>query len=189
MGTIPLTDFYLTFSAACFALLGLWMVVVQVRLDQWRADPVGKRRAYGVALHFVLPAMMGVFALVDESSPVFWRVSFAVVAFGGVVVMFAVRSFPVPVADGGSRLRGLPRADQAGLAAFAAAIVLYVLIGVLAIKGGTVALRTDAVLLTVLVFLGFNVAWLLLFEYRSPGPRPSDRTEVFPGPASDHSSG
>jgi hypothetical protein len=69
MGTVPLVDFYQAFSAACFALLGLWLVVVQVRLDDWRADPVAKRRAYGVALHFVLPAMMGVFALVDESSP------------------------------------------------------------------------------------------------------------------------
>lgn len=176
MGTMPLSDFYQAFSAACFALLGLWMVVVQIRLDQWGADPVARRRAYGVALHFVLPAMMGVFALVDESSPVFWRVSFAVVAFGGVAVMFAVRSFPVPVADGRGRLRGLPGVDQAGLAAFAAAIVLYVLIGAFAIKGGTAALRTDAVLLTVLVFLGFNAGWLLLFEYRSPGPRPSAST-------------
>jgi hypothetical protein len=169
MGTVPLVDFYQAFSAACFALLGLWLVVVQIRLDDWRADPVAKRRAYGVALHFVLPAMMGVFALVDESSPVFWRVSFAVAAFGGAVVMFAVRGFPLPVADGRRRMRTLPGIDQVGLAAFAAAIVLYVLVGALAIEGGTVALRTDAVLLTVLVFLGFNVAWLLLFEYRSPG--------------------
>jgi peptidoglycan/LPS O-acetylase OafA/YrhL len=177
MGTIPLIDFYQTFSAACFALLGLWLVVVQIRLDDWRADPIAKRRAYGVALHFVLPGMMGVFALVDESSPVFWRVSFAVVAFGGAVVMFAVRGFPVPVADGRRRMRTLPGIDQVGLAAFAAAIVLYVLVGWLAIEGGTVALRTAAVLLTVLVFLGFNVAWLLLFEYRSPGPRASDPTQ------------
>jgi hypothetical protein len=170
MGTMPLDDFYQTFSTACFALLGLWMVVVQIRLDEWRADPVAKRRAYGVALHFVLPGMMGVFALVDESSPVFWRVSFAVVAFGGAVVMFAVRGFPVPAPDGRGRMRNLPGIDQAGMAAFAAAIVLYVLVAALAIMGGTGALRTDAVLLTVLVFLGFNVAWLLLFEYRSPGP-------------------
>jgi peptidoglycan/LPS O-acetylase OafA/YrhL len=177
MGTTPLVNFYLTFSAACFALLGLWMVVVQARLDDWRADPIAKRRAYGVALHFVLPAMMGVFALVDESSPDFWRVSFAVVAFGGAVVMFAVHSFPVPVADGRRRMRTLPGIDRAGLAAFATAVVLYVLVGALAIKGGTVALRTDAVLQTVLVFLGFNVAWLLLSEYRSPGPGPSDRAQ------------
>jgi hypothetical protein len=28
--------------------------------------------------------------------------------------------------------------------------------------------RTEAILLTILVFLGFNVAWLLLFDDRSP---------------------
>jgi hypothetical protein len=176
MGTMPLVDFYQTFSAACFALLGLWLVVVQIRLDDWRADPIAKRRAYGVALHFVLPGMMGVFALVDESSPVFWRVSFAVIAFGGAVVMFEVRSFPVPAADG--RTRTLPRVDLVGLAAFAAAVALYALVGALAIIGGAVALRTASVLLTVLVFLGFNVAWLLLFQYRSPGLVPSDRTQA-----------
>ena len=174
-----LTDFYQSFSAACFALLGLWLVVVQIRLDDWRADPVRKRRAYGVALHFALPGMMGVFALVDTSSNTFWQVSFIVVAFSGAVVMFAVRGgWPVPVEDGRRRLRSLPGVDQAGLAAFAAATVLYVLIGAFAAvavahAGGSWALRTDAVLLTVLVFLGFNIAWLLLFEYRSPGSRPS----------------
>jgi hypothetical protein len=29
-------------------------------------------------------------------------------------------------------------------------------------------LRIEAILLTILVFLGFNVAWLLLFDDRSP---------------------
>jgi hypothetical protein len=177
VGTMPLVDFYQAFSTACFALLGLWMVAVQIRLDDWRADPVAKRRAYGVALHFVLPAMMGVFALVDVSSPVFWRASFAVIALSGGVVMFAVRGFPVPMAGGRRRMRTLPGADQADLAASGVASLLYILVGALAIEGGTVALRTDAVLLTVLVFLGFNVAWLLLFGYRSPGPGISDRAQ------------
>jgi hypothetical protein len=168
MGTMPLIDFYQAFSAACFALLGLWMVVVQIRANDWRADPVHRRRAYGVALHFVLPGMMGVFALVNTSSPVFWRASFAVVAFGGVVVMFAVRGYPVPVEDGHRRLRSLSGVDQVGLAAFVAAIVLYVLVAIFAVKGGSGPLQTDAVLLTVLVFLGFNVAWLLLSSTARP---------------------
>ena len=43
---------------------------------------------------------------------------------------------------------------------------MYVLIGVLAFAGGVAALRTEAILLTLLVFLGFNVAWLLLFDDR-----------------------
>ena len=53
-----------------------------------------------------------------------------------------------------------------------AAVVLYVLIALVAVAPGMVAdlgvlalpLRMEAVLLTILVFLGVNVAWLLLFD-------------------------
>ncbi len=41
---------------------------------------------------------------------------------------------------------------------------MYLAIAALAGAGGTVALRTEAFLLIALVFLGFNAAWLLLFE-------------------------
>ena len=72
--------------------------------------------------------------------------------------------------------RALPGADRLGLAAYAAAIVLYVLIGVLAVRGGLEALRTEAVLQTLLVFLGFNVAWLLLLDDTAPArSRPQPR--------------
>ena len=56
--------------------------------------------------------------------------------------------------------------------------MLYVLIGVLAVRGGLAALRTEAVLQTLLVFLGFNVAWLLLLDdTRSARPQPHARAE------------
>ena len=42
-----------------------------------------------------------------------------------------------------------------------AAIAIYLLTGVFAILR---LLRVEAILLTVLVFLGFNVAWLLLYS-------------------------
>jgi hypothetical protein len=80
--------------------------------------------------------------------------------------MFAIRGFPVPVEPGRTGLRRLP--DLLGLAAYVTAIVLYLAIGALALFGGLAELRTEAVLLTILVFLGFNVGWLLLFDDRSP---------------------
>ncbi len=46
--------FYGAFSPACFALLGLWLVVVQIRLREWQGSAVHRRRSYGVALHFAL---------------------------------------------------------------------------------------------------------------------------------------
>ena len=97
--------------------------------------------------------------------------SLVTVSASGVVIMALVRGYPVaPRRDDAGR-HGLPGPDRLGLAAYAAAIVLYVLIGVLAVRGGGLeALRTEAVLQTLLVFLGFNVAWLLLLDDRHALP-------------------
>jgi hypothetical protein len=59
-----------------------------------------------------------------------------------------------------------------GLAVFAVAIAAYLVVGVLAFIGGPAVLRVEAILLTGLVFLGFNAAWLLLFD-NGPDSRPS----------------
>ena len=167
---MDLSAFYGAFSPACFALLGLWLVAVQIRLPDWQEhqDPGYGRRSYGVALHFALPGLMSVLALIDPGNSAFWRASFVIVGLGGAVTMVAARGFPVPPGRGAAGVRGLPAADRLGLAAYLAAIVLYVLIAALALAGGGYALRTEAVLQTVLVFLGFNVAWLLLLGARKP---------------------
>ena len=97
----------------------------------------------------------------DPASTALWRISFAIVAAGGVLALALVRG-PAPT--------GL------GAAAYVAAVVLYVLIALVAVAPGMVAdlgvlarpLRVEAVLLTILVFLGVNVAWLLLFEEAPP---------------------
>jgi hypothetical protein len=152
-----LTDFYISFSAVCFTLLGLWLIVVQTRHAEWRGSPLRRRRAYGVALHFSLPGLMSLLALVNPSSSALWRTSFAIAAIGGAVVLIAVRG---------------PAPGKLGLAAYMSVIVLYALIGILAIAPRIVSglgleatpVRVEAVLLTILVFVGANVAWLLLFE-------------------------
>src|SRR4029453_343161 len=92
------------------------------------------------------------------------RVSFAVVAAGGVLALVLVRG-PAPT--------GL------GVAAYGAAVVLYLLIALVAVVPSMVAdigvlarpLRGEAVLLTMLVVLGGDVAGLLLFDQAPP---PSD---------------
>jgi hypothetical protein len=158
---LVLTDFYISFSAVCFTLLGLWLVVVQTRHGEWRGSALARRRAYGVALHFSLPGLMSLLALVNPASSGLWRTSFAIVAIGGAVVLIALRG---------------PAVGSLGLAAYIFAIALYALIGILAIAprivGGlgldATPVRVEAVLLTVLVFAGVNVAWLLLFEEAPP---------------------
>ena len=119
--------------------------------------PVVGNPPSGVSLYFALPGLMGLLSLVDSRSSDMWRVSFGLVALGGVVVLFIVRG-PAPTA--------------LGVAAYVGAMVLYALIAVVAIAPGflddlgvsVLPLRLEAVLLTLLVFLGVNVAWLLLFD-------------------------
>jgi hypothetical protein len=156
-----LTDFYVAFATVCFTLLGLWIIVVQTRHGEWRQSAVHRRRAYGVALHFSLPGLMSLLSLIDPASTMLWRVSFAIVAAGGALALALVRG-PAPT--------GL------GAAAYVVAVVLYVLIALVAVAPSVVAdigvlvrpLRVEAVLLTMLVFLGVNVAWLLLFDEAQP---------------------
>jgi hypothetical protein len=159
-----LTGFYAAFSPACLALLGLWLVVVQVRLREWQRSAVHRRRSYGVALAFALPGVMSLFALIDPQDPDYWRVSFAIIALGGAVALAAVRGFPVRRGRNADGTTALPVPDQLSLAAYIAVVVLFALIGALAFVGGPVILRVEAILLTAVVFLGFNVAWLLLFD-------------------------
>jgi hypothetical protein len=163
-----LTEFYIAFSTVCFTLLGLWIIVVQTRHADWRRLSVYRRRAYGVALHFSVPGVMGLLSLIDVESMELWRISFAIAAAGGAVVLVLVRG---------------PAPTWLGMACYVAAVVLYVLIAIIAIAPSIVAdigisarpVRVEAVLLTTLVFLGVNVAWLLLFDETSPSGRPSDR--------------
>jgi hypothetical protein len=153
LGTIALTNmldsFYGAFSPACFALLGLWLVVVQIRIGDWRDSESNKQMSYVISLNFLLPGLMGVLALVDPQNAAFWRSSFAVLGIGGAVGSYLVRR--------------VPTGDRLGAAAYWTAIALYVIVAVLAIIGGVDLLRTEAVLLTVLIFVNFNIGWLLLF--------------------------
>ncbi len=159
-----LTDFYVAFATVCFTLLGLWIIVVQTRHADWRRLSVYRRRAYGIALHFSLPGLMGLVSLIDPASTDLWRISFAIAAGGGAIVLVLVRG---------------PAPTWLGMASYVAAILLYILIAVVAIAPSIVAdlgisarpLRVEATLLSVLVFLGVNVAWLLLFDETSSSAR------------------
>jgi len=163
-----LTDFYISFSAICFTLLGLWLIVVQTRHGEWRESPLHRRRAYGVAIHFSLPGLMSLLALVNPASSSLWRVSFAIAATGGVVALIALRG---------------PAPGRFGHTAYALAMALYAMVGILAIAPsiatglmpGTAPVRAEAILLIILVFAGVNVAWLLLFE-TAPSAHPPTST-------------
>lgn len=150
-----LDDFYGAFSPACFGLLGLWMVVVQIRDDRLRNAPY-TRVSYGIALSFALPGIMSVLALVDDKDPVYWQISFMIVALGGAITIYAVHY-------------KVPELEPHHVVTYLLAVGLYLAIGLLALiarldeSAGPDLLRVDAILQTVLILLGFNAAWLLLY--------------------------
>src|SRR6266536_590951 len=86
-----LKDFYVSFSAVCFTLLGLWLIVVHTRHAELRGSARHRRRVYGVAMHFSLPGLMSMVAMVDPESSALWRASFAIAAIGGAMVLNALR--------------------------------------------------------------------------------------------------
>jgi predicted DNA-binding ribbon-helix-helix protein len=167
---VVLTDFYIAFSPACFALLSLWLVAVQLNADAWvRGDQAHHWRAYGVALYFALPGTMSLLALVDPKDPRFWRVSFAVIALGGAAGMIALqapfwaRARFLAHARRLETIRSTQPMRRRERAMLVVAVLIYVLVGAQAIASHAL-LRTEAILLIILVFLGFNVAWLLLYD-------------------------
>ncbi len=163
-----LRDFYLALAPVSFTLLGLWLIVVQTRHAEWRHSRRSRRRAYAVWLQFALPGLMSLLSLIDPTSEALWRASFAVVALVGVAILVIAWS--------------RERARDAVLV-YGVATLLYALVALLAFAPSLVnhfdssinALRTEAILLSLLIFVGVNIAWRLLFDDEVP-PEPGARS-------------
>jgi phosphatidylserine synthase len=153
-----LNDFYSAFAPLSFTVYGLWLIVVQTRHAEWRHSAEHRRRAYAVSLHFAIPGLMSLLALVDPTNSTVWRVSFALSAAGGAIILGYLQFSPIPTPRG-----RLWRVEST------ATIVLYVLIVLVAISPAMAwhigaPIRVEAVLLSLIVFLGVNVAWALMFD-------------------------
>lgn len=157
--------FYAVIAGVGFTLLGLWQVVVTSRKD-WQRSRSRRLLAYTVALHFLLPAMMSVLSMVAPEQPIVWRVVFAVSGALGVVGVVLYRRALIEEYDA-------PR-----LASVVGWVVLpiYVAIVVLALVPTLPAdlglalsvLQVEAILVSLVLFLGVQAAWILIVE----PPRP-----------------
>ena len=74
---MDLSTFYAVVAGTCFTLVGLWWNVVERRPD-WLADPHLRRLVGGVYVSFLLPALMSLFAQIDPSEPLIWRITFVI---------------------------------------------------------------------------------------------------------------
>lgn len=154
-----LETFYATSAQICFALLGLWWVVVQFKYDAFMRDASRRRTAYNISLYFVLPGAMSLFSLLASEVTVLWRIAFAVAgAIGAVETVQMMRQPP-----------------SAGSPAFARparwlALIVYILIVIFAAAPeilrmfGITPLLVEAILLSLLIFLGVQFAWVFFAE-------------------------
>jgi len=153
--------FYATTSAVSFTLLGFWWVVVQFRHDEMTQDPGRRRLAFVVSLHFILPGLMSLGALLTQDAPLIWRLTFGTAGIAGMIaVIVASRGIPGPT----GAIAAVGRYEWL-------ALPLYFTLTVVAFRPELVRdtlqlepLQVEGVVMTLLVFLGILFAWALFTE-------------------------
>jgi hypothetical protein len=159
--------FYATTSAVSFTLLGFWWVVVQFRHEEMTQDRGRRRLAFVISLHFILPGLMSLGALLTADAPLIWRLTFGVAGITGMIaVVTASRGIPDPT----GAIAAIGRFE---LLAFP----LYAIITLVAIRPDLLRtalaiepLQVEGTVMTVLVFLGIVFAWALFTEPQASGP-------------------
>ena len=158
--------FYATTSAVSFTLLGFWWVVVQFRHDEMTGDRGRRRLAFVVSLHFILPGLMSLGALLTGDAPIVWRLTFGTAGIAGVIsVIIASRG----VTDPTGAIATVGRYEWL-------ALPLYLLLTVVAFWPELIRddfqlmpLQVEGVVMTFLVFLGIIFAWALFTEPHQAG--------------------
>lgn len=160
-------DFYLGFTTASFTVLSIWMFVVQARRTDWAHSGEHLRRAYAIHLQFGLAGLMSMLSLVKPDSKALWRASFSVVSGLGAVALILLRQ---------RRSKGWDAVAELGhLASAAIFAVIFVVAAAPRVPKrlgiDLEPLGIEAIALSLMIFLGVNMAWLLMFD-----EVPADRT-------------
>jgi hypothetical protein len=171
--------FYSTSAQVSFALLGLWWVVVAERRGEWRERASRRRQAYTVSMYFMLPGIMSLGSLVSAGQTTVWRLTFGLAGALGVLETVAALWETRTQADYRGRVGALLGVTLPFYLAVVAVAIQTTLAKDLGIN--LKALETEAVVVSGLLFLGVNFAWLLFFERegeataRDGAPASSDR--------------
>ena len=152
-----LDTFYATVGQVCFALLGLWWVVVQFKHHEWMRSPRHRRMAFNVSHYFIVPGIMCLVALLADNAKTLWQLAFILAGLLGAVETVSIIS-NADVAP----LR--PRSVQLG---GWAQLILYLLVILLACDAALglpvglplTPLEVEGVVVSLLLFLGVNLAW------------------------------
>jgi hypothetical protein len=160
--------FYSTTSAVSFTLLGFWWVVVQFRHDDMTLDRGRRLLAFVVSLHFILPGLMSLGALLTANAPLIWRLTFGTAGIAGIIAVIVA-----------SRWVKQPTGAIATIGRFEwIAVPLYLVLTIVAFDPDLIRtnfqlepLQVEGAIMTLLVFLGILFAWALFTE-----PRPAAHT-------------
>ena len=158
--------FYATTSAVSFTLLGFWWVVVQFRHEEMTQDPGRRRLAFVISLHFILPGLMSLGALLTGDAPLVWRLTFGIAGIAGMIaVLTASRGISHPT----GAIATVGRYEWI-------ALPLYAIITIVAIRPdfvqsavGLAPLQVEGAVMTLLVGLGIIFAWSLFTEPNATG--------------------
>ena len=159
-------NFYETLALAAFALLGLWWVVVADRRREWSVLPYRRRQAYTVSLYFTLTGIMSLVSLISQSHPAIWRLAFGISAgIGAAEVVLSLR-----YAHAEPTRHGLVQGLLALTLPLYLAIVAVAIHPTLARDVGVhlKPLETEAIAVSLILFIGINYAWLLFMEPPHP---------------------
>lgn len=130
-------------------------MVIQLFRREWAARPQARWGAHAVAMHFALPGVMSLLTLADPGGVLLWRVSFAAFA--------ALGAFGVVLLGRAGGAASLPQVLHWGAGILYAAVTLVALFANLVAGAfGATPLTVEAILLSLLVFLGLNIALALL---------------------------
>ena len=162
---MDLSTFYAVVAGTCFTLVGLWWNVVERRPD-WLADPHLRRLVGGVYVSFLLPALMSLFAQIDPSEPLIWRITFVIAsAVGAWSTLSLIR------VDRQVTSPGIIRRHRWLVALVYGLVAVLGVVPELAGTFGLTAPQAAAFLLVLLVVLAHALTWEFMTQTRPAGHR------------------
>jgi hypothetical protein len=119
-------------------------------------------------LHFILPGLMSLAALLTGDLPILWRLTFGTAGIAGMIaVVMASRG----VADPTGTLAAIGRAEWIALPLYAILTLVAIDPDLIKANFNLVPLQVEGIVMTLLVGFGIVFAWLLFTEPRQPGAR------------------
>ncbi|GAB4058706.1 hypothetical protein [Catellatospora paridis] len=173
---MDLDPFYAAVAAINFTLLGLWLVVVTDRKELSRHDAASRRMAYLVSLQFAIPGTLSLLAQVAPTVVLLWRTAFTLAGIaGGIGAILLTRQ--IHRQTGSQGIANLLRYIAVPAYALVTLIAVLPPSAVKSLGIGLTPLQLEAVLLSILVFLGVQEAWAVAMA-----PRPTDTPPAAPVP-------